>query len=202
MKKLTTLGFFFLQLLVLGQSANEISQQYYSNSEYKYFKFQDITSDYGPRASNHNFHGGLDVNDNSYGIPFVVDFNSTVEKIECNSTGLKSIIFSNGIGYRHIFFGNSGDCPNNISDSTFSVNGFYFVNYNSSSNPKYAIITPYGKAFAEINGDSFNFLGNPYTTTNSVTPNDIIAPIGNSGSYINSNGQEDSYHTHLHIQKT
>ncbi|QRM89330.1 T9SS type A sorting domain-containing protein [Lacinutrix sp. WUR7] len=202
MKNLTTLGFFFLQLFVLGQSANEISQRYYSDSEYKYFQFQDITSDYGPRASNHNFHGGLDVNDNSYGIPFVVDFTSTVEKIECGSTGLKSILFSNGIGYRHIFSGNSGDCPNNINDSTFSVNGFYFVNYNSSTNPKYAIITPYGKAFAEIGGDNFNFLGNPYTTTNSVIPNDIIAPIGNSGSYINSNGQEVSYHTHLHIQKT
>jgi len=201
MKKLITLGFFFFQLFVLGQSANEISQRYYSNSEYRYFRFQDITSDYGPRASNHNFHGGLDVNDNSYGIPFVVDFTSTVEKIECGSSGLKSIIFSNGIGYRHIFSGNSGDCPSNLSDSAFSVNGFYFVNYNSSTNPKYAIITPYGKAFAEIDGDDFDFLGNPYTTTNSVTPNDIIAPIGNSGSYINSSGQEVSYHTHLHIQK-
>ncbi len=201
MKKLITLGFFFLQLFVLGQSANEISQRYYSESQYKYFRFQDITSDYGPRASNHNFHGGLDVNDNSYGIPFVVDFTSNVEKIECGSTGLKSIIFSNGIGYRHIFFGNSGDCPNNINDSTFGVNGFYFINYNSSTDPKYAIITPYGKAFAEIDGDNFNFLGNVYTTTNSVIPDDIIAPIGNSGSYMNSSGQEVSYHTHLHIQK-
>ena len=201
MKKIINLCFFFLQIFAFGQGENEISQRYYSNSEYKYFRFQDITSDYGPRASNHNFHGGLDVNDNSLGVPFVVDFTSTVEKIECNSSGLKSIIFSNGVGYRHIFFGDSGDCPNNISNSTFSVNGFYFVNYNSSINPKYAIITPYGKAFAEIDGNEFNFRGNPYTTTNSIIPNDIVAPIGDSGSYINSNGQEVSYDVHLHIQK-
>ncbi len=195
----------FSRLLILGQPiGTEIEQQYVpynrlsildtnyvfceKGSSPLYFKFENITSDFGPLiTSGYDFHGGADLSrrNASYGDAIVALHNGIVTRIS-SKNGVKSIIIKDSLyvyGYRHLFTG--------LDDNTYNlpvVSGNFVLGYEYG---RYFILNLLnGIVLCKDKDLIISYNDKEYITTNIVKKGQLIAPIGDSG----------GYPTHLHLE--
>ncbi|MFD2916824.1 CARDB domain-containing protein [Psychroserpens luteus] len=187
---LTFIAFIFCFKL-FSQSDYNFDIQYY-DGENHYFKFSDVSSDYGlRRLSNTNlydYHGGLDFAFNGIqGNIIIAQKEYTIDRIDVDGNGLKSIVFTDGTSFRHIFLGTSiPDCNN---EST--LGGFLLIERFCNTD-EYVIINTIDNIAYGPNNGTITYNGNPYNITNTIGIGNKVAPIGNSG----------GYGAHFHLQNS
>lgn len=155
-----------------------------------------VYSDFGMRRTNSIWHKGVDFNitgtssttiDEGYHL--ITPVNGTVTQID--GAGYKFIVIQDNsgnnyhLGYGHIF-NDDVFLNNSISIGELILYRWYNNGY------KYAIInTTTDTAISNINGYTFTYSGQSYTTTNQVVAQQVVAPLGGSG----------GFHPHLHLYR-
>ncbi|MFN0213171.1 MAG: PKD domain-containing protein, partial [Saprospiraceae bacterium] len=141
------------------------------------FQTREVISDYGMRASDGtNFHRGIDyVPDGYLEDDAVLSIESGVITSIFEGAGAKRIVIAgdnNGhrFAYLHIF-----------ENGFPSTRGQFVMDYLPNTNTPVIIDLVNNRALSTVNNINFNYNGQNYTTTNHVTQNWPIAPIGNSG---------------------
>lgn len=173
----------------------------YFKNEPVYFKFKDVSSDFGPRRykkdgeDKYDFHGGIDFARTFLKDDAVVALGEGIVN-EIHVTGnendfkrIKQIIIESdsgvyGYGYRHLFCDEDGNpSVNNTIEAGNFVMGIVDGKY-------YILNTITSIALCENSGIKLQYNKKEYITTNVVKKGQLIAPIGNSG----------GYKTHLHLE--
>ncbi len=155
-----------------------------------------VYSDFGMRRTNSIWHKGVDFNITGTGNPstdegyhLLTPVGGTITQID--GSGYKFIVVQDNsgnnyhLGYGHIF-NDDVFLNNTISVGELILYRWYNNGY------KYAIInTNNNVAISNENGYTFTYGGQSYTTSNQVTAQQVIAPLGGSG----------GFHSHLHLYR-